>query len=349
MVFFPKLIKIVAPLCIVIVAAIFLFQGWQRTPNRIEMPPAIPGISDIQILSPFSELTIPSLRKRNYQSQLGELEKVASNSQYTSNVTTYQSDGLTIHGLLTVPTGTPPEGGWPAIVFVHGYIPPATYKTQEKYVAYVDYLARNGFVVFKIDLRGHGISEGSPSGAYYSPNYVIDTLNAYAALQSTSYINSKKIGLWGHSMAGNVVMRSMVVKPEIPATVIWAGAGYSYEDLQKYRIHDLSYRPPASASPIATTSAMDIRSRFPLSDEFWKQVAPVYFLRDVRGSIQLHHAKNDDVVSIQYSRDLNEKLNETTIPHELFEYETGGHNISGSNFNVAMKRTVEFFNFHLKN
>src|SRR5579862_4305149 len=133
---------------------------------------------------PFEDLTIPYLRKLTFKSSLGDLQQIDQNDSYTSYLTSYTSEGLKINGLLTVPTGTPPDNGWPAIVFVHGYIPPKQYTTLSGYVDYVDYLARNGFVVFKIDLRGNGDSEGEPAGAYYSAGYVIDTLNAYAALQS---------------------------------------------------------------------------------------------------------------------------------------------------------------------
>ena len=127
---------------------------------------------------------------------------------------------------------------------MHGYIPPSTYVTTEKYTDYVDFLARSGYVVFKIDLRGHGDSEGVARGGYYSADYVIDTLNARAALENADFVNKNKIGLWGHSMAGNVVTRSLAVRPEIPAIVIWGGAVYTYDDRLKYGISDNSYRPP---------------------------------------------------------------------------------------------------------
>ena len=39
-------------------------------------------------------------------------------------------------------------------------------------------------------------------------------------------------------MAGNVVMRAFAAHPDIPAVVIWAGAGYTYSDLQEYRIEE---------------------------------------------------------------------------------------------------------------
>ncbi len=72
----------------------------------------------------FQEITIPYLRARIYQSKLGEMQRVYDYLSYTEYLTSYDSDGLKINGLLTKPTGEVPAGGWPAIVFVHGYIPP---------------------------------------------------------------------------------------------------------------------------------------------------------------------------------------------------------------------------------
>jgi dipeptidyl aminopeptidase/acylaminoacyl peptidase len=245
-----------------------------------------------------------------------------------------------------------PEDGWPAIVFIHGYIPPTLYVTTEKYVDYVDYLARNGFVVLKIDLRGHGDSEGDAGGGYYGSDYVIDALNAYAALQTSNFVNKDKIGMWGHSMAGNILLRSAVIKKTIPAIVIWAGAVYSYEDQRKYGINDNSYRPPM---PSATQQQNQNRRQSlfakvgsPSAQSiFWKQVAPTNYLNDLQGAIEIHHAINDDVVNIGYSRDLMTLLDKTSVPHELFEYPTGGHNIDGSSFSLAMQRTVAFYKKYL--
>src|SRR5690606_8606887 len=109
-------------------------------------------------------------------------------------------------------------------------------------------LARNGFVVFKIDLRGHAESEGEAGGGYYGSDYVVDTLNARAALASSDFVNPKKIGHWGHSMAGNVTSRALAAMPEIPAVTIWGGAVYTYSDMQKYGIDDNSYRPPTDVN-----------------------------------------------------------------------------------------------------
>lgn len=318
-----------------------------RSQNRISnMFTAVQEFSQPQ---PFAELTIPYLRQQTYQSQLSALEQVARNSNYTSYITNYDSEDLQINGLLTVPNGEVPETGWPAIVFIHGYIPPTQYRTRERYVAYVDYLARNGFVVFKIDLRGHDQSEGEATGAYYSSGYVIDTLNAVSALAGSDFVNSDAIGLWGHSMAGNVVARSMAVQPTISAGVIWGGAVYSYEDFQEYGISDSSYRRPSDDSPRRQSrdTLFNTHGSFQPNSAFWRDVAPTNFLDDFQGAIQLHHAQNDSTVSIEYSRNFANLLEATGVPHELYEYSSGGHDIEGSSFNQAMARTVEFFEEYL--
>ncbi|MCA9369449.1 MAG: alpha/beta fold hydrolase [Pseudomonadales bacterium] len=294
---------------------------------------------------PFQEMTIPYLRSRSFTSSLGKLQQYQSTGTYTSYITKYDSDGLTINALLTIPKGEVPPNGFPAVVFIHGYIPPESYRTTERYDSHIDYLARSGIVVLKIDLRGHGDSEGVASGAYYSGNYVIDTLNAYAALETQEYVDSTNIGLWGHSMAGNVVLRAVAAKKNIAKAVIWAGAVYTYDDFAEYRISDASYSPPETNSVRSREREQfrDMYGSYTTDSWFWQQVPATNYLDEVTTAIQVHHAVNDDVVSIEYSRGLAEILKKTTIPFELYEYQSGGHNITGTAFTQAMQRTTDFF------
>ncbi len=94
---------------------------------------------------------------------------------------------MKIYALFTVPNGPKPATGWPVIVFNHGYIPPAEYRTTGRpYSGYVDAIARSGYIVFKSDYRGHDQSEGDASGGYGSPDYTIDVLNATVVAQALS-------------------------------------------------------------------------------------------------------------------------------------------------------------------
>lgn len=331
-------------------AALFVIKGGQHFEilETQVRPPDTEGYSANSPF-PFQELTIPYLRSRKYESKMSELEQITSGSNYTSYLTSYTSDGLKVNGLLTKPSEQMPAGGFPAIIFVHGYIPPASYVTTSNYTSYVDYLARNGFVVFKIDLRGHGNSEGEANGAYYSSDYIIDVLNAREALRDLDFVDPERIGLWGHSMAGNVTLRSFVVAQDIPALSIWAGAVFTYEDLQKFGLNDNSYRPPGMSSERQRKreELFAAHGEFNSNSDFWKMVVPTNYLEGLTGAIQLNHAVNDDVVDVGYSRGLDAILKNANIKSEFNEYQSGGHNITGSAFTQAMQDTVRFFSENL--
>jgi dipeptidyl aminopeptidase/acylaminoacyl peptidase len=131
----------------------------------------------------------------------------------------YLSEGLKIYALLTVPDGEMPPGGWPAIVFNHGFIPPDVYRTTERYIAYVDTLARHGYIVFRIDYRGHDQSEGVAAGAYSDPGYEVDVLNAVASLKHIPEANPES--RHGASMGGYLTLRTMVIS--WMSMSVWAG------------------------------------------------------------------------------------------------------------------------------
>src|SRR5467141_3611782 len=189
-------------------------------------------------------LAIDAMRQREYPgSDLAIEQTLAAGTNYRRYLASYPSDGLKIFGLLTVPNGPKPATGWPVIIFNHGYIPPTVYRTTERYIAYVDAFARNGYIVFKPDYRGFGSSQGTPVSAYYSPDDTVDVLNAVTTMQRYANADPNRIGMWGHSMGGNITLRALVIDPRIKVAVIWAGVNATYKDLLE------NWQPPAADSP----------------------------------------------------------------------------------------------------
>ncbi|MCU0510318.1 MAG: alpha/beta fold hydrolase [Anaerolineae bacterium] len=173
-----------------------------------------------------NSLSITLLRRQSFPgSDIAIEQRLPSGPNYHSYIASYFSEGLKQYALLTVPSGDQPATGWPAIVFNHGYIPPGQYRTTERYVAYVDALARAGYIVFKPDYRGHGNSQGWAPGPYQSQAYTVDALNAVGSLKRYPHADPERIGMWGHSMGGWITLRAMVVSPDIKAGVIWGGVG----------------------------------------------------------------------------------------------------------------------------
>lgn len=334
------------------------------TPAIIQTNTIAPTASPLSTITPIptaagfevgEELTIEYLRDLEISgSEINFEQELPRTFYYEQHLVSYISEGNKIYGLLLIPIGGKPEGGYKAIVFNHGYIPPQAYRTTERYLAHIDYLARSGFVVFKIDYRGHGQSEGEPSGSYFSPGYTIDAIAALKSLQTLDFIDPQGIGMWGHSMAGNLVLRAMLIEPDIKAGVIWAGAVYSYDDFAKYGIDDNTYRPPATPSSQESTGQrgssrviIETYGRPDTSVDYWKAVSLTENIVFLNSPIQIHHAEDDPVVNVGYSYDLAAVLQVNGKPYEFYTYEGGEHNLLSPYFDQAMLRTVEFFREYL--
>jgi len=322
------------------------------------LPSATPTVTSSPTVVPTATPTlhpmqIEALRQREYPgSEIVIEETLQQGANYSRYYAYYLSEGLKIYALLTVPDGEMPPGGWPAIVFNHGYIPPREYRTTERYIAYVDWLARSGYIIFRIDYRGHDRSEGSPSGAYGSPGYTMDVLNAVTSLKNFPQANPEKIGMWGHSMGGYLTLRSMVVSPEIKAGVIWAGVVASYPDLlTRWRRSSSFPTPTPGGSPGGSrswrTSWAELYGTPEENPDFWNAVSANSYLADLSGPVQLHHGTADDSVPLEFSNLLAAQLQQAGKPYEFYIYEGDNHNLSNS-FDTAMNRTIQFFDQYLK-
>jgi len=310
------------------------------TPTKTPTPTATPIPDPMSILYmrtqeyPGSDIVVQSEFERG--------------SNYRRYYAWYESEGLKIYGLLTIPDGEMPEGGWPAIVFNHGYIPPDVYRTTERYIAYVDRIARSGYIVYRIDYRGHDRSEGEANGAYGNPDYTIDVLNAVASIKKHPQVNPEKIGMWGHSMGGYLTLRSMVITNDVKVGVIWAGVVASYPDLI------YNWRRTGNFTPSPSSRGRGWRTRWietygtpEDNPNFWAAVSSNTYVSDLSGPLQLHHGTEDEDVPLAFSIRLAEEVRAVGGIADLYTYEGDNHNIS-KYFTTAMDRTIAFFDQYLK-
>jgi dipeptidyl aminopeptidase/acylaminoacyl peptidase len=332
------------------------FIVFNRGQLNIEKIPAILS-SNQTIVTPTPKfihpLQIEYMKKQEYLgSDIVIEETLPEGSNYNRYVVFYKSDELKIYALLTVPQGEKPQSGWPVIIFNHGYIPPEEYRTTERYVQYTDAFSRDGYIVFKSDYRGNGSSQGAPEGAYYSPSYSIDILNAISSVKRYKDADPNRIGMWGHSMGGNITLRNIVVRPDaIKAAVIWGGVVGSYDDLMNNWQRKVPYQPSARELAQRNTNRKKMTEEFgnPVTNPmFWESIDPTYHLQDITTPIQLHAGEEDEEVPAAFSAKLYEKLQKAGKVAEYYNYPGGDHNISSPNFEVAIQRSVEFFNRYLK-
>jgi dipeptidyl aminopeptidase/acylaminoacyl peptidase len=309
----------------------------------------LPTVTPTVTPTPPNPLTIEWLRQQEYPgSDIIIEETLEPGANYDRYLASYLSEGLKIYALLTIPRGDTPATGWPAIIFNHGYIPPRQYRTTERYLAYVDALARQGYVVFRPDYRGHGNSEGTARGAYGTPDYVIDVLNALTSVQRYPGIDPQRLGMWGHSMGGYITLRAMVVSPDIKAGAIWAGVVASYPDLIDRWRRSTSLGSATTPRPGGWRSLLQGMFGSPEENpNFWASISANSYLTDLSGPVQLHHGTADESVPFEFSQELYQQLVEAGQEAEFYSYEGDNHNISNA-FSEAMLRTIYFYDKYVK-
>ena len=304
--------------------------------------------------TPISPLSVEWGRKQSYPGSALVIEqKLDPGRNYSRYVASYQSDGLNIFGLLTIPNGETPKTGWPVVIFNHGYIPPAQYRTTERYVPYQDAFAAAGYITFKSDYRGHGSSEGRATGGYGNVDYTVDVLNALASVKRMTEADPNRIGMWGHSMGGSVTLRAMVTTKDVKAGVIWAGVVESYPDLlTRWRVTPNAPTPTAGAVPPGGlrgwgASLTAQYGTFEQNPAFWNSISPNSYLKDLSGPIQLHHGTADTSVPSEFSVTLDKQLKAAGQYDELYVYQGDDHNLA-TNLYTALARSVAFFDKYVK-
>lgn len=301
---------------------------------------------------PLNPLTIQAMRSREYPgSDIKIEETLTPEAKYNRFIASYKSDGLKIYALLLIPKEAAPKGGWPVIILNHGYIIPEKYTPEGNYIPYADAFAKNGYIVFKPNYRGNGKSDGKPTSTYYSPDYIIDDLNAIASVKKLSNVNPHKIGVWGHSMGGNITLKDIVINTtDIKAAVIWGGVVAPINDIMFNWQSNVSYKPDREDIILRNKNKNALINRYgtPAKNPgFWNSVDPTYFLEDITTPIQINVGLNDNQVPFIFSKGLYNKLKTLNKKVEYYEYAGSNHDINQS-FDLAIRRTIDFFDLYLK-
>ncbi|HKI23588.1 MAG TPA: CocE/NonD family hydrolase [Gaiellaceae bacterium] len=110
-------------------------------------------------------------------------------------------DGVSLAATLYRPDGAPPQGGWPAVLVLHGL---GQDRSVTNAVAEA-HLAPNGYVVLTVDARGHGASGGQSS--LVGPREVADYAAALQWLRLQPSVSDTRVGALGFSLGGGSVWK----------------------------------------------------------------------------------------------------------------------------------------------
>ncbi len=138
--------------------------------------------------------------------------------------------GVKLAGTLTLPRTKPP---FPAVILITGSGPQDRNETvfgHRPFLVLADYLTRRGIATLRGDDRGVGGSTGDPSRAT-SEDFAEDVLAGIEYLKSRKEIDSKKIGLIGHSEGGIIAPIVATRSHDVAFIVLMAGTGLTGEEI----------------------------------------------------------------------------------------------------------------------
>jgi len=127
------------------------------------------------------------------------------------DVTIAMDDGVSIAATLYLPDGAPPTDGWPALVFMHGF---GGDRSSMNALVEAAGFAAGQYAVLTFDARGHGASGGLVSVA--GPREIADVRAVRDWLAARPDVSDTKIGAWGISYGGGMILNSLA------AGVPWA-------------------------------------------------------------------------------------------------------------------------------
>jgi len=143
--------------------------------------------------------------------------------------------------------------------------------------------------------------------------------------------DGSRIGLWGHSMGGSIVMRALIVDQEVKAGLLYA-AIHSNEE---FNLAHFEKDGRGNEKVIAPASAL-------------AKISPLNYLGEINAPISIHHGGLDDVVPIEWSRDLCERLTDMGKDVQCKEYPDQLHTFQNSGDIDFMNDMIAFFDKYVK-
>ncbi|HZU30272.1 MAG TPA: prolyl oligopeptidase family serine peptidase, partial [Candidatus Angelobacter sp.] len=255
-------------------------------------------------------------------------------------VTFRSDDGLEIHAQLFMPPNRP--ASMPALIFAHGGPPrqmmPGFHYMYYYHNAYAmnQYLASQGYVVLSVNYRlgamyGRAFREPANAGWRGSSEYK-DILAGAKYLQGLSYVDRKRIGIWGGSYGGLMVALALSRNSDIFA------AGVDF-----HGVHDWSM---LMGRRTGGDEAPDYKEAMKLAFDS----SPVAAVAGWRSPVLLIHGDDDRNVPFQQTVDLAQRLQQQNVAFEQLIFPDEIHDLLlWKSWVTGYKATADFLGRKLGN
>ena len=298
--------------------------------------------------------TIEQLRAGNFDVELVRIGPVKGGEGFDAYLVAYESGGLGVHALVAVPEGLQDKA--PVLVANHGHHPdPPRYgitadgtdwRPGDYYRQIPALFTREGFIVVMPDFRGHSSSEGAEftEGMLESAYYTEDVVTLLSALDQIEFADTDNVFMWGHSMGGEISLRSVVISDRIKGASMWSSVGGDIWDQSYYYSRYENPHAPDSSDvdkPVVTRLEAQIADLSGPYDTDSNE--PLNYLQSLQTPLIIHHSVDDTGAAYKWSVELAEELYRLGKKYEFYSYPGSDHLFTGDALNAAVERDAQFF------
>ncbi|UCF79886.1 MAG: S9 family peptidase [Candidatus Eiseniibacteriota bacterium] len=244
-------------------------------------------------------------------------------------------NGLVLYFRLTKPASFDPTRKYPVLVNVYGG--PGGQVVRKSWRGQGDlwsqYMVQQGYVVFALDGRGsanRGRAFGDVLYRSFGSVEVEDQVRGVEFLKSLPYVDGERIGIYGHSYGGYVVLMAMMKAPGVFA------AGVSSAPVTDWLLYDTHYTERYLGHPEHDPEA-------------YRKSSVFSHLDGLEGELLVIHGMADDNVLFTNSCKLYKALQDRGVAFGMMNYPGSKHSLWGKEVATHVGKTkARFFDENLR-
>jgi len=236
-------------------------------------------------------------------------------------------DGQTLHYSMIKPDNFDATKKYPVFLFTYGG--PHSQRVTRTWGNYFDqYMAQQGFVVFRLDNRGSSRRERQFTDVIYNnlgKNEVEDQVTGIDWLAQQSFVDPKRVGVFGWSYGGFMTLRLLAAASDKIAM------GVSVAPVTDWSLYDTHYTEQfVGATPKSDPDA-------------YARSGVFAHLDGLKSPLLLIHGMADDNVLFTNSTRLIDELVKRNVQFDLMTYPGAKHGISGRTSQRHVYGLIEAF------
>ena len=240
-------------------------------------------------------------------------------------------DNVQLNGWMIKPVNFDSTKKYPVYMTVYGG--PGSQQVLDSWGGYNlmtdEFIAEHGYIVVCVDNRGTGARGAAFEKCTYLRLGILETQDQISAaeyLQTLSYVDKNRIGIFGWSFGGTMTCHCIEMGNAVFKLAV------TVAPVTDWRFYDSIYTERYMLTPKE-------------NPEGYKETSELEYADRIKGKYLLCHGLADDNVHFQNSAELMKNMNKANVVYQSIVFPNKNHSISGGNTRAYLYKRITDFIF----